>query len=392
MNKIKDGYRYKLFSNSVNQVFRQEIYGQHQLLHQNNQVYTQAPHLETIFSSISLTQNDSELQPRSLSASLLTSKSNASSAAVNSFNIPPCKTINTINLSPRENVIAKSITNLSSNSSCSSSSSSNNINGNNANIIVGSYHSVSDISVLSDNDNDEPCSAYFTSNKGNNKPNSGRNKLLSQSDDFEFLRPKDPRLVLPQISSQSSSHICGASQPNVNNLVSASASQLGEKTNYNQQLYSSTNSLSSSVSSSSSFNNSLSANNPTTESSLVNAINNSSSNNKRQQGKSSLLNKNSAAYENSKSMLFGIPRDSPMPTIASMVSDNFHPLSLDSPFVDITLNNCEDMSLYQSKSVINTSNQTKNNANPNETNVLEYSPLGLIATQNSKQNQQMNQL
>lgn len=46
-------------------------------------------------------------------------------------------------------------------------------------------------------------------------------------------------------------------------------------------------------------------------------------------------------YENSKSILFGIPRGyAPMPTISA---DN----SINSPFVNTTMNNCDDMSLYQ---------------------------------------------
>jgi hypothetical protein len=48
-----------------------------------------------------------------------------------------------------------------------------------------------------------------------------------------------------------------------------------------------------------------------------------------------------------KSMMFGIPRQAPQPTAASIGAANFHPANLDSPFVDITLNNCEDLSLYQ---------------------------------------------
>lgn len=54
----------------------------------------------------------------------------------------------------------------------------------------------------------------------------------------------------------------------------------------------------------------------------------------------------SAAYANSKSILFGIPRDyAPMPTIPAQ--ESYSHASIDSPFVDVTMNNCDDMSLYQ---------------------------------------------
>ena len=54
-------------------------------------------------------------------------------------------------------------------------------------------------------------------------------------------------------------------------------------------------------------------------------------------------------HENpTRSMMFGIPRQAPQPTVASL-GVNFHPTNLDSPFVDITLNNCTDFSLYQAK-------------------------------------------
>jgi hypothetical protein len=358
---------------------------------------------ETDFSSIlsnsSISANDSELQPRSLSASLLTTNSNASAnVLISTSSIPkPYKISNTINLSPRDNAQVKSATSISSINGPATSMGNN--------IIVGSYHSVSDISVLSDNDNDDTCSAYFNQIKS-------KNKTLSQSDDFDFLRPKDPPLqALPQISSQSSGHLSNgnSSQHIMNNLGSASTSRLGEKIKYNQNLYSSNNSLSSSLSSSysplPSFNNSLSAknNNQTSNSNnfLVNSIINNNNTNK--QLKQSLLDKNSVAYENSKSMLFGIPRDSPMPTIASMASADFHPINLDSPFVDITLNNCDDMSLYQPNNVnnfinSNTSNQMKSNSSSNaksisrENNYMQqHSPLGHIANQHLKQTQLMSQ-
>lgn len=378
LNEVKDGYKFKLFTNSVNQVFRQEIYGQNQLLQQKNQIFIQQQdkNISSILSNSSQSPHDSELQPRSLSSSILTTNSINTTSS-----IQPYKTSNTINLSPRENVQVKSASNISSSVNVGNS------------IIVGSYHSVSDISVLSDNDNDDSSSAYFS------QTNKSKNKTLSQSDEFEFLRPKEPLQILPQISSQSSGHISNCSQHIMNNLGSASTSRLSEKMKYNQNLYSSNNSLSSSLSSSysplPSFNNSLSAKNNQTLS-ANNSLNNSNS----KQLKPSLLDKNSATYENSKSMLFGIPRDSPMPTIASMASADFHPINLDSPFVDITLNNCDDMSIYQPKeanSHVNTSNQMKfnsssgNSNNNHENSIQQYSPLGHVANQHLKQTQLMSQ-
>ncbi|RNA09403.1 hypothetical protein BpHYR1_053755 [Brachionus plicatilis] len=51
----------------------------------------------------------------------------------------------------------------------------------------------------------------------------------------------------------------------------------------------------------------------------------------------------------SKSVMFGIPRNNcPRPLDSRpSVGVDFHPANLGSPFVDITLNNCDDLSLYQ---------------------------------------------
>ena len=327
------------------------MYGQHQLLqvHQQSQAYHhQQQELEnySLLSNSSLSA-DSDLQPRALSANMLTSSNKqAITDKTNPTPTPtpnlPYKRTNAINLSCSDNGLAAS---------------------NNSNLIVGSYHSVSDISVLSDNENDD--SAFYSSNNNrasaNNINNSNssasnnfrgsesslnkaaKNKLLSHSDDFEFLRPKDPP-VPTTMSSQSSGH-----------LSSSSMGRL-EKMNYNNpNMFDSNNSLSSSLSSS--YSPLPSSNNSAINNTLSNVSNNNSGNrgilvNKPPPSSSSngLLNKKSEAYENSKSMMFGIPRDSPMPTAAPAINSDFHPMSLDSPFVDVTLNNCDDLSLYQPKS------------------------------------------
>ena len=69
------------------------------------------------------------------------------------------------------------------------------------------------------------------------------------------------------------------------------------------------------------------------------------------------------AYANSKSILFGIPRDyAPMPTIPA---ENYHHPQIDSPFVDVTLNNCDDMSLYKPmKNLQINNNRSGNNLSP----------------------------
>jgi hypothetical protein len=216
LNEIKDGYRYKLFTNSVNQAFRQEIFGHHQQL---NSIQQQQQHTDPDNTFSSIKSANSDLEPRSLSASQTT----AETIQI----IPqPYKINSTIQLSPQLKPT----------------------------IVVGSYHSVSDISVLSDNGDDESNSAYF-SNQMTNRMQS-KNKQLSQSDDFEFLRPKDPLLY--------QAHVCHQQQQQQQQkspLSSASTSRLNEKQQkYNQNLYSSNNSLSSSLSSSysplPSFNNS----------------------------------------------------------------------------------------------------------------------------------------
>ena len=260
----------------MNQVFRQEIYGQHHLLNQNPPYSVQHQQSSDNFSLLSNSNNsnnDSELQPRSLSASLLTSTANSNTLLTQQLAVQPYTLSSTQSVSsPRDTVQTKPTIHATSHTSLNvitnNSNSNNAANSNGNNIIVGSYHSVSDISVLSDNDNDDSCSAYFlNSNRNNANANKVKNtKLLSHSDDFEFLRPKDP-LVLPQIASQSSGHISSAATHH-SNLSSASMSRL-ETTKYNQNLYSSNNSLSSSLSSSyspvPSYNNSMSANLPSNQ-------------------------------------------------------------------------------------------------------------------------------
>lgn len=51
----------------------------------------------------------------------------------------------------------------------------------------------------------------------------------------------------------------------------------------------------------------------------------------------------------SKSVMFGIPRNNcPRPSDSRpSIGVDFHPANIGSPFVDITLNNCDDLSLYQ---------------------------------------------
>jgi hypothetical protein len=90
-----------------------------------------------------------------------------------------------------------------------------NANGlsNSTNLLVGSYHSVSDISVLSDADNDEPISSgkayinyqqqqqhHYSGNESSSSSSHGSSSKscskaktqTSQSDEFEFLKPRDP--------------------------------------------------------------------------------------------------------------------------------------------------------------------------------------------------------
>lgn len=77
MSEVKDGYNFKLFSNSISQTMRQDIYGQHQLLESNydpksslysiNDEFGNNSNAQYHFQkSISLSDND--IQPRSLSA------------------------------------------------------------------------------------------------------------------------------------------------------------------------------------------------------------------------------------------------------------------------------------------------------------------------------------
>lgn len=78
----------------------------------------------------------------------------------------------------------------------------------------------------------------------------------------------------------------------------------------------------------------------------------------------------SAAYASSKSILFGIPRDyAPMPTIPAQ--ESYSHVSIDSPFVDVTMNNCDDMSLYQPMSKLQLSQQGQHQRASNLTPLAE---------------------
>lgn len=109
--------------------------------------------------------------------------------------------------------------------------------------MVGSYHSVSDISVLSDNEiedsifsnslNATTCSSMQNNSGSQNSSSNNYNympqqttsnyknkpPMVSQSDDFEFLRPKDPPL------------------PTKANSLTSSTSRLEQKNKYNQHVY-----------------------------------------------------------------------------------------------------------------------------------------------------------
>ena len=75
-----------------------------------------------------------------------------------------------------------------------------------------------------------------------------------------------------------------------------------------------------------------------------------------------------AANKSNKSMLFGIPRNSPQPVVANSI-DNVLSHFNDSPFSDITLNNCSDLSLCQPPPYIsNQHNNHNHNHNHNHNN------------------------
>ena len=377
LTETKEGLNYKLFRNSLNQLFNsnsttmQDIYGQHQMLFDFHQKLNIAEHLvsadlaENNISSIneSLLSNsasftsekmaikDTDLQPRSLNLlqsklndhkqDMINNSSSSSSSSTSSSTSSSSLSSYPINFLQQQQqqqqqlqshqqlplynqfVKNKEISNSSSGIAC-----------------VGSYHSVSDISVLSDNENDENVTSFFTnslnassgihtmstqSHFSNNTNNS--NTQRSVSNDFEFLRPKDP----PPIP---------ISKPNF--LRMDPHQQITYNNNPNHYLFNSNvNSLSCSSGTSS-----LS---PSPTPSLNNL---SSSGMVGQQGSQPNLKmklqqppqtKSTDPFENSKSMMFGIPRDSPMPTYPAVHSIS----NLDSPFVDVTLNNCDDLSLYQ---------------------------------------------
>jgi hypothetical protein len=359
-----------LFSNCVSQVFKHDILGQHQLIaqpiaqksneinhtlnqlqqQQQQQQMQQRHQLQNNFENLFINDpspaliNDSELQPRSLSASLLSSTHKRSSNSDLNTLTNPLPINSHMSIEPVKRV-SNQINNLSS-------FSDNDLNsGTGQNCMIGSYHSVSDISVLSDDDSTAFYSNYTKNLNANNMPKSVKlmhsqsdsngkkvkNKALSQSDDFEFLRPKDP----PAISSQSSGQLYTLSA-NVNKLK------------YDQNLYTSNSNNNSLSSTNSSYSPSLSLNN-TNQSELNLSTNKYSAPNKVLSNNSNNMpSKSSEAYQNSKSMLFGIPRDSPMPT---MVSTNSH--KIDSPFVDVSMNNMP--SIYETTpSVANNLIDTRN--------------------------------
>lgn len=169
------------------------------------------------------------------------------------------------------------------------------------NLIVGSYHSVSDISVLSDNDTDTEQS-YFNKAKNNNNNYYSTDRLdakyLSNSDDFEFVKPRDP----PIQSSVSTTRLDNANYIHNNNNININ-------------------------------------NNKSSSSSLSNST------------------------TNSKSMLFGIPRDSPKPTVPCG-------MNLDGSFNDVTLNNCQELSLYDAQQVEQTPKPILKNKVSNFTPIL----------------------
>ncbi len=321
MSEVKDGYNFKLFSNSVNQTMRHDIYAHHRLLTESpqHQPHTYQPHLKL---------TDHDIHPRSLPANNWTQNTSEKPACATSTSPIPF-----LNSQQFKTPAVPALSSTASNQA--------NPANNNSSIVIGSYHSVSDISLLSDNENDIENDSIFSNslnattcssmqnNSGNqsnssssnanytyiskpalNKPVKAAVPLVSQSDDFEFLRPKDP--PLPAKS---------------NNLLTASTSRLEQKSpKYSQSAYSTGNSLSCS-----SNGGSMSSLSPSPTPSLSNL------NNQQNIG-------TTTTTTGGKSILFGIPRNcAPMPTQSADSSRH----SIDSPFVDVTMNNCEDMSLYQ---------------------------------------------
>ena len=210
-------------------------------------------------------------------------------------------------------------------------------NINNPNLIAGSYHSVSDISILSDND---PSDAYLPNSRkpaGNlNASNEslGNPKLLRKSNEFEYANPLTRR-------STDLAH----SQANLNGSSGALPINNLHQMKYNKNFYSSNNnSLSSSSSSHSPVPHSphdfpglkpalAYPHGPSIQPNGVQASNDSAF---------KVPYDFKGISDNSQSMLFGIPRNSPMPIIVPSISEELKTLTLDSP--DLT--KYEDPKMY----------------------------------------------
>jgi hypothetical protein len=215
------------------------------------------------------------------------------------------------------------------------------------NFIVGSYHSVSDISVLSDNE-DDSSSAFFPNgsktmpNRNNHiQPNEIKNdfsyglensinklktNFLSQSDDFKFKQPFSYENIQ-------------ASKSSSNEYITHN------KKEYNQNLYSN-DSYSSSTNTISRMTTNKSDNSSLSGSENQVYRQDHHTNFVQPSHPPSILKNNKIVpkvikNENSKSMLYGIPRDSPKPTITSRSTE------FESPFPNITLNNIEDYTVEQ---------------------------------------------
>jgi hypothetical protein len=360
LNEVKEGFNFKLFRNSLNQVFAQDIYGQHQIL-SNKQIVDHSDLQlvdninDTILSnSTSFTSdinNDTDLQPRSLNNTLISNKliliekqdnnnsSSSSSSSSNSNNNSTSSSASSSSLSSYPiNFLQQQKQQLASiNNNNNNLVKKETLSSNLSNPCIGSYHSVSDISVLSDNENEENnnnnnATSFFTNSLNassgihtmSTQSYFSNNNSIKQQNDYEFLRPKDP----PPMPSNFNRYLFNNNSNNNVNSLSCSSSN---------------SSLSPSPT-------------PPQPALLVTKmkpiLTRSSS--------SALSVKSNDPYENSKSMMFGIPRDSPMPIYPS-VSNDFHQ-TLDSPFVDVTLNNCDDISLYQPPINVVILNNNNNNS------------------------------
>ncbi len=219
------------------------------------------------------------------------------------------------------------------------------------NLTVGSYHSVSDISVLSDNE-DDSSSAFFPNgnknsnnmaNRNNNNTqsnetndysyensiNKSKNNFLSQSDDFRFKQPLSYQNI--QTSKSSSNEYITHNKKEYNQNL------------YSNDSYSSTNTISKTTATNKSNNSS-----PSSSENHIHRQDHHANFMQAPFPSSILKNNNIAAkanmYENSKSMLYGIPRDAPKPTLTTRSTE------FDSPFPNITLNNIEDYTVEQENS------------------------------------------